>query len=49
MFGLKFKEIIKTGINSKLISMPEPIKQKMQQLLKTITNKGKNNLIAFVF
>ena len=49
MFGQKFKEIIKTGINSKLISMPEPIKQKMQQLLKTITNKGKNNLIAFVF
>lgn len=49
MFGQKFKEIIKTGINSKLISLPEPIKVKMQQLLKTITNKGKNNLVAFVF
>ncbi len=49
MFGQKFKDIIKSGINSKLVAMPEPIKVKMQQLLKTITNKGKNNLVAFVF
>ena len=49
MFGQKFKEIIKAGINSKLITLPEPIKAKMCQLLKTITNKGKSNLVAVVF
>ncbi len=49
MFGQKFGEILKAGVSSKLATMPEPVKQKMQQLLKTITNKGKGNLIAFVF
>lgn len=49
MFGQKFGEIIKAGVSSKLSTLPDPIKQKLQQLLKTITNKGKGNLIAFVF
>lgn len=49
MFGQKFGEIMKAGVSSKLATLPEPVKQKMQQLLKTITNKGKGNLIAFVF
>lgn len=49
MFGQQFKDILKAGVSSKLQTMPEPVKIKMQQLLKTITNKGKGNLIAFVF
>lgn len=49
MFGQKFGEIMKAGVSSKLATLPEPVKIKMQQLLKTIANKGKGNLIAFVF
>lgn len=49
LFGRKYEEIISQGIQMKLHSLPEPIKLKMQQLLKTISNKGKSNLIAFVF
>lgn len=49
LFGRKYEEIISQGIQMKLHSLPEPIKIKMQQLLKTISNKGKSNLIAFVF
>ena len=45
----KYEEIISQGIEMKLHSLPEPVKVKMQQLLKTISNKGKSNLIAFVF
>ena len=40
---------MKAGVSSKLATLPEPVKIKMQQLLKTIANKGKGNLIAFVF
>ncbi len=49
MFGRKFKDIISQGISLKLDNLPEPIKVKLQQLIKTISNKGKGNLIAFVF
>ena len=49
LFGRNYKDIIYQGIAMKLNSLPEPIKVKMQQLLKTIANKGKGNLIAFVF
>ena len=49
IFGQKFGEILRSGVTSKLSSMPEPLKIKFQQLLKTITNKGKENMIAFVF
>ena len=49
LFGRKYEEIISQGIEMKLHSLPEPVKIKMQQLLKTISNKGKTNLIAFVF
>ena len=49
LFGRKYEEIISQGIEMKLHSLPEPVKVKMQQLLKTISNKGKSNLIAFVF
>lgn len=49
LFGQKFGDIIKAGITGKLATLPEPIKMKLQQLIKTISNKGKSNLIAFVF
>ncbi len=49
LFGQKFGDIIKAGITGKLATLPEPIKIKLQQLIKTISNKGKSNLIAFVF
>lgn len=49
IFGQKFGDIIKSGITGKLLTLPEPIKIKLQQLVKTISNKGKSNLIAFVF
>ena len=49
LFGRKYEQIISQGIIVKLNSLPDPVKLKMQQLLKTISNKGKGNLIAFVF
>lgn len=49
LFGRKYEDIITQGINMKLHSLPEPVKIKMQQILKTISNRGKGNLIAFVF
>ena len=49
MFGRKFKDIIQESISSKLNNLPEPIKLKLQQIIKIISNKGKSNLIAFLF
>ena len=49
LFGRRYQDIIYQGISMKLNSLPEPVKLKMQHLLKTISNKGKGNLIAFVF
>ena len=49
LFGRKYKDIISQGIAMKLNALPEPVKLKIQQILKTISNKGKGNLIAFVF
>ncbi len=49
MFGRKFQDIINQGITLKLDNLPDNIKVKLQQLIKTISNKGKTNLIAFVF
>lgn len=49
LFGRKFKDILQETISTKLNNLPEPIKQKLQQIIKIISNKGKGNLIAFVF
>lgn len=49
MFGQKLKDVIQGGIVGKLSGLPEPVKLKLQQIIKTISNKGKGNLIAFVF
>lgn len=49
MFGRKFKDILQESISMKLNNLPEPVKLKLQQLIKIVSNKGKGNLIAFVF
>ena len=49
LFGRKFKDILQENISTKLNNLPEPIKQKLQQIIKIVSNKGKGNLIAFVF
>ena len=49
MFGRKFQDILQESISSKLNNLPESVKVKLQQLIKIISNKGKGNLIAFVF
>lgn len=49
LFGRKFKDILQEMISLKLNNLPEPIKLKLQQIIKIVSNKGKGNLIAFVF
>lgn len=49
LFGRKLKDITQESISLKLNNLPEPIKQKLQQIIKIVSNKGKGNLIAFVF
>ena len=43
------KAIIKDGINAKLTTLPDNTRVKLQNLMKTLANKGKTNLIAIVF
>lgn len=49
MFGRNIKELLKDGINAKLLTIPDNNRQKLLNILKSMTNKGKNNLIAIVF
>ena len=49
MFGRNMGDVIKDGINSKLNTLPDNTRVKLQNLMKTIANKGKTNLIAIVF
>ena len=49
MFGRNFRDILQESIISKTNSLPEGVKLKLQQILRIISNKGKGNLIAFVF
>lgn len=49
MFGRNMGEVIKDGINAKLTTLPDNTRVKLQNLMKTIANKGKTNLIAIVF
>ena len=41
--------VLQGGISSKLTTLPENTKVKLQNLMKTLANKGKSNLIAVVF
>ena len=49
MFGRNMGDVIKDGINAKLSTLPDNTRIKLQNLMKTLTNKGKTNLIAIVF
>ena len=49
MFGRNMGEVIKEGVNAKLTTLPDNTRIKLQNLMKTLANKGKTNLIAIVF
>ena len=49
MFGRPLICMLNDGINSKLSSLPENCKQKLQKALKIATSKQKSNIIVFVF
>lgn len=49
IFGRKLGDVIIDGLNGKLNTLPDSTRLKVQQLIKTLANKGKTNLIAIVF
>ncbi len=49
MFGRNMGDVIKEGVNAKLTTLPDNTRIKLQNLMKTLANKGKTNLIAIVF
>lgn len=49
IFGKKFLDILNDSINGKLNHLPEPVKRKLNQIITTLINKNKSNLIALVF
>ena len=49
MFGRSLIEMLQDGINSKLLTLPENSKQKLQKALKIATSKQKNNIFVLVF
>lgn len=48
IFGRSLDSIVQEGINSKLVSIPDNLRNKMQVTLTKVVNKGSNNLIAIV-
>ena len=49
IFGKKLGEVVSTNLVTKLNALPESTRLKVQQLVKTLANKSKQNLIAIVF
>jgi len=49
VFGRRLEDVIKDGINNKLSDLPENTKQRLQNVMKALSNKSRANLIAFVF
>ena len=49
IFGKKLKDVVSTNLVTKLNALPESTRLKVQQLVKTLANKSKQNLIAIVF
>ena len=49
IFGQNMGIVLQGGISGKLTTLPETTKVKLQNLMKTLANKGKSNLIAVVF
>ncbi len=48
IFGRSLDNIVQEGIQSKINSMPDNIRYKLQQTLSKVVNKGSNNMIAIV-
>lgn len=48
IFGRSLDIIVKEGIQSKLVAMPEATQYKLSSTITKIVNKGSNNLIAIV-
>ena len=49
IFGKKLKDVVSTNLITKLNALPDSTRLKVQQLVKTLANKSKQNLIAIVF
>ena len=49
VFGRRLEDVIKDGINNKMSDLPENTKQRLQNVMKALSNKSRANLIAFVF
>ena len=48
IFGRSLDNIVQEGIQTKINSMPDNIRYKLQQTLTKVVNKGSNNMIAIV-
>lgn len=48
LFGRKVGEVLKDGVSMKLMMIPDANKQRLQNVVKTLSNKGKGTLIAFI-
>ena len=48
IFGRSLDSIVQDGIQSKLVSLPDSLRNKLQITLTKVVNKGSNNLIASV-
>jgi hypothetical protein len=49
VFGRKVEDVIKDGICSKMSDLSDNTKQRLQNVMKALSNKSRANLIAFVF
>lgn len=49
IFGRKLGDVIQDGLKVKTNTLPEHTRGKVQQIVKTLANKGKTNVIAIVF
>lgn len=49
MFGRKLGDVIQDGLRVKLNTLPDVTRTKVQNIIKTLANKGKTNIIALVF
>lgn len=49
VFGRKVEDVIKDGINGKMSDLSDSTKQRLQNVMKALSNKSRANLIAFVF
>ena len=48
LFGRRVGDVLKDGVSMKLMMIPEANKVRLQNIVKTLSNKGKGTLIAFM-